>query len=78
MSGYLYINTINIPVECIKGAYSHMRQAGFRGVEGVALFCGEENKNVFNVKEVIIPKQTALRLEEGLYYMLLKVMNFTV
>ena len=37
-------------------------------MEGVALWAGVENTQEFDVKEVIIPKQTALRLEQGLCY----------
>lgn len=68
MKDYLALQKVTVPFRVVETTYVHLRQAGRRGVEGVALWAGTENSREFNVKEVIIPKQTALRLEQGLCY----------
>lgn len=65
---YLTIKEIRIPLQCINQAYGTMRDAGSRGLEGVALFAGIENGNIFEIMTTIIPKQNALNLEGGLLY----------
>jgi proteasome lid subunit RPN8/RPN11 len=68
MEGYIGINKVLIPHGCIEAAYEHMRKAGQRRVEGVALFAGKENGEVFQIERTIIPKQEAMSLEEGWLY----------
>jgi hypothetical protein len=68
MNGFLTINKIHLPNECLKRAYTHMRKTGMHGLEGVALFAGRESGATFNILEVIIPKQKSMRLETGLLY----------
>jgi len=68
MSGYINIEKVILPEHCINEAYNHMRKAGERRIEGVALFAGKENRNIFKVEKTIIPKQHALSLENGLLY----------
>ncbi|MDO8999838.1 MAG: hypothetical protein Q7W45_08745 [Bacteroidota bacterium] len=67
-NGYLSIEKIKMPYKCIVGAYEHMRQAGQRGLEGVALFAGKEEGSVFTIDTTIVPKQKAMSLEDGLLY----------
>lgn len=67
--GFLHINKVIMPLDCIKKAYEHMRRAGQVYVEGVALFAGKEQGSIFTITETIIPEQEALRLEEGLLYL---------
>jgi hypothetical protein len=66
--GFLKIEKIVIPFYCLSQAYNHLREAGEKRVEGVALFAGKENGNVFMIEETIIPEQKAMRLSEGLLY----------
>lgn len=68
MRTYLGLRKVNLPPQVLEATYAHLRQAGGLRVEGVALWAGVENAQEFDVKEVIIPKQTALRLEQGLCY----------
>ncbi|MBI2270277.1 MAG: Mov34/MPN/PAD-1 family protein [Bacteroidetes bacterium] len=49
-------------------AYKHMREAGKHQLEGVALFSGKENENIFRIEKTIVPEQHAMSLEDGLLY----------
>ena len=66
--GYINIEKIKIPQQCLEEAYKHMRQAGQKRLEGVALFAGQEEENVFKIISTIVPKQKAMSMEEGLLY----------
>jgi hypothetical protein len=68
MEGFLNIKKIIMPQSCLAAAYQHMREAGKQHLEGVALFSGKENGDVFHIENTIIPKQRALSLEDGLLY----------
>lgn len=68
MKDYLALQKVTVPIRVLEATYSYLNQAGRRGVEGVALWAGVENVQEFNVTEVIIPKQTAFQLEQGLCY----------
>lgn len=68
MEGFLNIKKIIMPIQCLAAAYEHMREAGKHHVEGVALFSGKENGDVFQIEKTIIPKQEAMSLEDGLLY----------
>ena len=67
-NGYLHIEKIIFPYECLKIAYDHMRQAGEQRLEGVALFAGKEEGKVFKVESTIVPMQQAMSIEDGLLY----------
>lgn len=66
--GYLGITRVIMPYECICRAYDHMRRAGQQGMEGVAVFAGKENEEIFKIEQVIVPQQKAMSLEDGLLY----------
>lgn len=68
MSGYLQINKIVIPYQCLVTAYDHMRDAGRKRLEGVALFAGKEEGLTFKIEKTIVPEQQAMSLEDGLLY----------
>jgi hypothetical protein len=68
MSGMLDITKVIVPIHCVQLVYEHLRKAGREGVEGVALWAGTHNSNVFEVKSTIIPKQKGYRIEDGLLY----------
>jgi proteasome lid subunit RPN8/RPN11 len=68
MSGFQAIKKINLPLPCLAKAYAHMREKGKFCLEGVALFLGKEQGDCFQVLEVLIPKQEAYALEQGLLY----------
>jgi hypothetical protein len=68
MKGYLSINKITIPYNCVEVAYEHMKKMGRQYLEGVALFAGREDNTLFKVEHTIVPEQKAMSLEEGLLY----------
>ncbi|MES2680878.1 MAG: Mov34/MPN/PAD-1 family protein [Bacteroidota bacterium] len=68
MEGFLNIRKVTMPLSCLTAAYQHMRAAGKHHLEGVALFSGKENGDIFHIENTIIPKQQALSLEDGLLY----------
>jgi hypothetical protein len=68
MSGYLQIDKIIMPRDCLVIAYDHMRKAGQERLEAVALFAGKEAGAVFTIEKTILPRQRAVSLEDGLLY----------
>jgi len=68
MIGFSEIEKIFIPLSCINEAYSHLRECGLKGFEGVALFAGTKEDNFFDIKTTIIPAQKLYKIESGLLY----------
>ena len=68
MIGFSGISKVVINYSHLKKAFDFLRLAGESGVEGIALFAGEQNGSDFQIKEVIIPKQKGYVLEQGLLY----------
>lgn len=66
--GLLDITTIYLPKSCAKVAMDWMYARGLKKVEGVALWAGIKNGNIFYIKRTIIPEQKAGSLEDGLIY----------
>lgn len=63
------IKKLILPKTQIESVYQHLRQAGNKGVEGVALWVGVYNSETeFEIKATIIPAQKAYSLESGLLY----------
>ena len=68
MSNFQEITKIILPFRFVEHIYGHLRNAGNDGVEGVGLWFGQQQENVFNVCSSLIPAQKAYQLEEGLLY----------
>lgn len=68
MTGFLGVEKIILPKTNAEKAYSFMKKAGQEGVEGVCLFVGRLNGNVFEITDTIIPEQTAMKIKAGLLY----------
>lgn len=66
--GFLDIQRIKFPRKCAQTAIDALFTAGRRGVEGVALFAGTRDGDVFNITRTIIPEQSAGNVESGLLY----------
>lgn len=66
--GFLDIQSINLSKKCAQQAIDALYDAGRRHVEGVALFAGTRNGEVFNISRTIIPEQSAGDVEGGLLY----------
>jgi|ERR1041385_8452896 hypothetical protein len=68
MTGFLNVRKLIVPEVCILKVYEHIRKAGEKGVEGIALWAGETRPSEFEVRVTIIPKQTAYERDGGLLY----------
>lgn len=68
MTGFSEINRVNIPFKKLEEVYDHLRNAGEKRVEGVALFSGKVENTSFNVLNTIIPKQETFNHDGGLLY----------
>ncbi|MBL7738486.1 MAG: Mov34/MPN/PAD-1 family protein [Chitinophagaceae bacterium] len=68
MSGLAHINKVILPFSSIEYVYKRLREAGAEGVECVALWAGSISANTFEVRNTIIPAQTAYKIEMGLLY----------
>lgn len=68
MAGLHLIKKYVFPLDTIVEAYSLMRYAGSKGVEGMSLFAGVIDADSFQVKQTIIPQQTGYIMEQGLLY----------
>lgn len=63
------IKRIILPKSEIVFVYKHLREAGKKGVEGVALWSGIYiSETEFEIKSTIIPAQKAFCSEDGLLY----------
>lgn len=68
MRGLLSIKEVFLSQVCLEQAYYHMSKVGELGLEGVALFVGQEKGEQFRITRTLIPRQKAYSLEEGLLY----------
>ena len=63
------IKKIILPKDEIARVYSHLRDAGKRGFDGVALWtCNYLSEDTFEIKNTIIPNQKTYNTEGGLLY----------
>lgn len=68
MTGLLDIGRVLVPRELADAAQEHLREAGDLGFEGLALWAGRREGDLFLVEQTIIPKQRGLRSEDGVCY----------
>ncbi|WP_051359634.1 Mov34/MPN/PAD-1 family protein [Adhaeribacter aquaticus] len=66
--GLLDITSIELPRQLAQVAIDHFQRAGRQGVEGVALFAGNQDGATFYIRRTIIPEQEATQTEDGLLY----------
>jgi hypothetical protein len=67
-SGFLDVSLLKLPKSCIVDAIDWLFLAGNKGVEGVALWAGRKEGDVFTILKTIIPQQNAGNVEQGLVY----------
>lgn len=67
-AGMLGVTTIELPLALAEEALVHLKKAGRRGVEGVALWAGKQDGTTFYIRRTIVPEQKASSSEEGLLY----------
>jgi len=67
-AGLSGLTRIELPRRLAEDALAHLRRAGRDGLEGVALWAGQRDGNIFRIQRTIIPEQDATRTEQGLLY----------
>lgn len=60
------VTTIKLPLSVVQRTHSHLFDAGVRGLEGIALWVGVHDRDVFQVRDVIVPHQQGIRSDHGL------------
>jgi hypothetical protein len=60
------VETVLLPQSVTAGTHAHLRSAGRRGLEGMALWAGVQDDRMFEVREVIAPRQQGIRSDHGL------------
>ena len=57
---------MSIPIGIARRTHAHLRDAGGRGLEGMALWAGVQTGSAFRIEEVIVPEQKGIRSDHGL------------
>jgi hypothetical protein len=65
MKGFLGIDHVVLPREIALEGHKFLRYAGQRESEGIALWVGKTEGTTFLVTHLLIPKQTAIRSDDG-------------
>lgn len=60
------ITSVSLSTEAAGRTQAHLRAAGSRGLEGMALWVGVQDGPRFEVREAIIPEQQGVRGDHGL------------
>jgi len=60
------IGTVLLPRSVVAATHARLQSAGRQGLEGMALWAGVQEDRVFDVREVIAPKQQGIRSDHGL------------
>jgi hypothetical protein len=68
MIDFQKITKIILPIRFVEHTYEHLGNAGQQHVEGVGLWFGRQEEDIFTIYSSLIPAQQAYRLEEGLLY----------
>ncbi|MDB5874657.1 MAG: hypothetical protein JWQ07_4099 [Ramlibacter sp.] len=66
MSELADVIELRVPGGVLRDGYASMRMAGKMGLEGMVLWVGQQDGQVFNVTQLIIPRQRGLRTPDGL------------
>jgi hypothetical protein len=65
MTGFVHIRKVVVPLHVTTETQRFLRTAGLRGHEGLALWCGKAAADVFEVTDLLIPRQRGVRTSEG-------------
>lgn len=68
MIDFQTIRAVEIEKVHLTYVYDHLKKCGSHGFEGVVLWAGTINNQIFTVTDTIIPVQKSFSLEEGLLY----------
>ena len=63
------VRKVRVPQSLVDRTVEHLRGAGKRGVEGIALWVGQSNGFSFEVMDIILPTQSGLVTDNGLLVM---------
>lgn len=59
------VTELQVSSQVLLGGYEFMRSAGRMRLEGLVLWAGKQDEQVFMVTELIVPKQKGLRTADG-------------
>ena len=60
------VETVRLPRSVAASTQAHLQSVGRRGLEGMALWAGVQEGGVFDVREMIAPRQQGVRSDHGL------------
>ncbi|MCG2592998.1 Mov34/MPN/PAD-1 family protein [Ramlibacter sp. XY19] len=60
------VTEVRVPRQVLTDGYESMRLAGKLGLEGMVLWAGQQEGTLFQVTQLIVPKQRGLRTADGL------------
>lgn len=63
------VTSVMLPRSVVTRTHAHLAATGMRGLEGMALWAGVQEGQVFRVREVIVPQQQGIRSDHGLAVM---------
>jgi hypothetical protein len=66
MNDLVDVTEVHVAAHVLSEGYEFMRSAGKMELEGMVLWAGQQDGDVFRVTELIIPRQRGLRTSDGL------------
>jgi hypothetical protein len=65
MTGFLNTHTVIVPIRAATETQKFLRAVGRRGSEGLVLWCGRSSGDRFEVTNILVPRQRAMRSDYG-------------
>src|SRR4051794_15486653 len=65
MSGFQNVRKVLLPHAATTETQKFLRAAGQRGNEGLVLWCGKAARDLFEITNLLIPRQHGIRSAEG-------------
>jgi len=65
VTGFQHIRKVLVPVSATTETQRFLRAVGERGNEGLILWCGKVSGDVFEVGNILVPRQRAIRTTHG-------------
>ena len=65
MTGFQHVRKVVVPIRATIDTQRFLREVGHRGNEGLVLWCGKSSGDVFEVIDILIPRQRAIRTADG-------------
>lgn len=66
MTGFGDVRSIRVPMSKIQRTQDHLASMGRKDMEGMALWVGVHSRDIFEVREAVIPEQQGIRSDHGI------------